>query len=334
MESFPGAGPRCMPGTKPDTSKISVSDIQSESERLLIVAFAENTTDAYNNDFSCFESFRNIYCLPLLWPPTTEQLVMFVSCLSLKGLSHSTARLYVNAVGFQCKMRDVLDVSRNYIIEKALEGFKRSAGVRKSRLPITKDILQHILSVLPLVCANVYESHLFAAAYSLAFFGFLRVSEHAVTNTGSNFKVISKSDILIKEKEGTLELTIRYSKTDQYGAGVVQKINRADMKTICAVNNVLEFLNRRPSIEGPLFCHLNGKPLTRYQFSAILKKALGSSHLDYGKYTAHSFRIGAATSAAMAGCDVETIKRAGRWRSGAYRVYLKPENVWALPRLA
>ena len=134
------------------------------------MAFAENTTDAYNNGSSCFESFRNIYCLPFLWPPTTEQLVMFVSWLSLKGLSHSTARLYVNAVGFQCKMRDVLDVSRNYIIEKALEGFKRSAGVRKSRLPITKDILQHILSVLPLVCANVYESHLYAAAYSLAFF--------------------------------------------------------------------------------------------------------------------------------------------------------------------
>ena len=94
-------------------------------------------------------------------------------------------------------------------------------------------------------------------------------------------------------------------------AGVVLKINRGDLKTICAVNNVLEFLKRRPSIVGPLFCHLNGKPLTRYQFSAILKKALGISHLDYGKYTAHSLRIGAATSAAMAGCDVEQLNGLG-----------------------
>jgi hypothetical protein len=112
---------------------------------------------------------------------------------------------------------------------------------------------------------------------------------------------------LIKEKEGTLELTIRYSKTDQYGAGAVLKINRADLKIICAVSNMLEFFKRRPSIDGPLFCHLNGKPLTTYQFSVILKKDLGSLHLDCRKYTAHSFRIGAATSAAMAGCDVETI---------------------------
>jgi uncharacterized protein (DUF1499 family) len=66
--------------------------------------------------------------------------------------------------------------------------------------------LQHILSVLPLVCAHSYGSHLFAAAYSLAFFGFLRDIELAVTNTRSVSKVISKSDILIKEKEGTLEL--------------------------------------------------------------------------------------------------------------------------------
>jgi hypothetical protein len=164
-----------MPRTKPDTSKILVYDIQSESERVLSVAFADNTKSAYAYGFSCFESTRNIYCLPVIWPPTTEQLVMSVSWLSLKGLSHSTARLYVKAVGFQCKMRDVLDVSRNYIIEKALEGIKRSAGVRMSRLPITKYILRHILSVLPLVCANAYESHLFAAVYSLAFFGFLRV---------------------------------------------------------------------------------------------------------------------------------------------------------------
>lgn len=55
------------------------------------------------------------------------------------------------------------------------------------------------------MCANVYESHLFASAYSLAFFfGFLRVSELAVTNRRSVSKVISKSDILINEKEGTL----------------------------------------------------------------------------------------------------------------------------------
>lgn len=64
-----------MSGTKLDTSKISVYDIKSESERLLNVAFAENTADAYSNGFSCFESFRNIYSI---WPPTTEQLVMFV----------------------------------------------------------------------------------------------------------------------------------------------------------------------------------------------------------------------------------------------------------------
>ena len=46
---------------------------------------------------------------------------MFISWPSLRGLSHSTTCLYVNAVGFQCKIRDVADVSRHNVIEKALE---------------------------------------------------------------------------------------------------------------------------------------------------------------------------------------------------------------------
>jgi hypothetical protein len=29
-----------------------------------------------------------------------------------------------------------------------------------------------------------------------------------------------------------------YSKTDQYGTGAIRKINRADLKIICAVNNI------------------------------------------------------------------------------------------------
>lgn len=258
---------------------------------------------------------------------------MFISWLSLKERAFSTARLYVNAIGFRCKVSNVCDVSRHYIIDKLLEGLKRSARVRESRLPITQNILQHILSVLPVVCSNFYESHLFAAAYCLAFFAFLRVSELAVTSKDSAANVISMSDLLVDRSEGYIIVTIRYSKTDQYGSGSVLKIKRSN-SAICAVSNMLEFLKRRPQVDGPLFCHLNGKPLTRYQFTSVLKKCLNNLRLDYGKFTSHSFRIGAATAAAMSGYDVETIKRAGRWRSEAYRVYLKKEDVHTLPCLA
>ena len=301
---------------------------------MLNTSVSDNTIDAYNTGLNSFNSFRSLYELQELWPPTIEQIVMFVSWLSLQGLAHSTARLYVKAVGFQCKMKIVSDVTRHYVIEKALEGFKRSSSgkARKSRLPITPQLLQRILSVIPVVCSNSYESYLFSAAYCLAFAAFLRVSELAVSSTKYVSNVLLNSDVEVNEKDGTAKITIRFSKTDQAGVGSVLIINRTGTE-LCAVSRLVEFVKRRPPIVGPFFCHLNGKPLTQYQFTAILKKCVCSFQPDYGKFTSHSFRIGAATAAAMAGYSVETIKQAGRWRSDAYRRYLKPESICTLPVL-
>ena len=259
-------------------------------------------------------------------------MTTYISWLSLQGLSHNTARLYVNAIGFQCKVKQVQDITRHFIIEKVLEGLKRSLTLRQPRLPITRNILQAILSVLPLVCSNLYESSLFSAAYCLAFSAFLRISELAVKNKKSVSDVLLISDIVLCKAEGTLTISVRHSKNDQYWKGSVLKIHKSG-SLICAVTTLVTYLKRRPSVSGPLFCHLGGLPLTRYQFTSVLKKCLTNLNLDYGKFTSHSFRIGAATAAAMAGYSVESIKKAGRWRSEAYRLYVKPDLVCSLPTL-
>lgn len=84
-----------------------------------------------------------------------------------------------------------------------------------------------------------------------------------------------------------------------------------------------EFLQVRPSITGPLFCHFSGKPLTRYQFSAVLAKVLAQSSIDSKNFKSHSFRIGAATTLALQGETQHVIQLAGRWQSNAYRTYIR-----------
>jgi len=49
---------------------------------------------------------------------------------------------------------------------------------------------------------------------------------------------------------------------------------------------------------GPLFAFEDGTPLTRTRFKSVLSATL---KLDDSQYNTHSFRIGAATLAKMAG---------------------------------
>jgi len=51
--------------------------------------------------------------------------------------------------------------------------------------------------------------------------------------------------------------------------------------------------------------------------------ALESAGVDQSKYCGHSFRIGAATTAAKNGMEDAVIKTLGRWRSLAYLEYVR-----------
>ena len=47
------------------------------------------------------------------------------------------------------------------------------------------------------------------------------------------------------------------------------------------------------------------------------------ANLPADKYAGHSFRIGAATTAASAGIEDSTIQTLGRWQSSSYLLYVK-----------
>lgn len=279
-----------------------------------------------------FESFRTKYTERLCWPPTIEQLTLFIAFLSLQGLSYKTASLYLCAVGFQCKVKNVKDTTKHYIVSKMIEGIKRSKPNKSVRLPITVSILNAIINVLPAVCSSTYESQLFKTAFCLAFFGFFRIGEITVSKQEYFNKVLAIQDIVLDENKGTLKINLRFSKTDQLGNGTIILLEKSGTN-ICPIQNMSLFLSIRPKIEGPLFCHINGKSLTRYQFATILKKSLACTNLNYQHYKTHSFRIGAASTAAKLGHSVETIKLAGRWSSNAYKVYVKSKHIKEMPKL-
>lgn len=87
------------------------------------------------------------------------------------------------------------------------------------------------------------------------------------------------------------------------------------------------YLSVRPVNFGSLFIHSDCSVLTRYQFNFVLKKCFVLLRLNHLHFTAHSFRIGAATEAARLGLDNSVIKRLGRWESDRFNIYIRPDLV-------
>ena len=67
----------------------------------------------------------------------------------------------------------------------------------------------------------------------------------------------------------------------------------------------------------------DGRPLTRQRLVKALREVLQAAGVDQSKYSDHSFRIGAATTAAAKGIEDSIIKTLGRWKSVAYLQYVK-----------
>ena len=74
---------------------------------------------------------------------------------------------------------------------------------------------------------------------------------------------------------------------------------------------------------GPFFKEQNGHPLTKSYFSQQIQTALQAIGLPYQNFAGHSFRIGAATTAARAGIKDSTIQAMGRWSSGVFLIYIR-----------
>ena len=115
---------------------------------------------------------------------------------------------------------------------------------------------------------------------------------------------------------------IKASKTDCFRTGVSIYLGKTNCH-LCPVSAVLSYIAVRGLDPGPLFRYENGTPLTREALVRELRLALASVGVDPSPYAGHSFRIGAATTAAAAGVEDAVIKILGRWQSAAYQLYVK-----------
>ena len=85
---------------------------------------------------------------------------------------------------------------------------------------------------------------------------------------------------------------------------------------------LLDYLARKGNKPGALFQWQDGTPLFKTWFVDAVRQALTAAHFPVKDYADHSFRIGAATTATMAGLEDSVILTLGRWKSTSYKLYI------------
>ena len=255
-------------------------------------------------------------------------MLLFVGFLYREKLAHGTIKSYLAAVRYEQIARGMGNPHIHAMpqLEYVLKGAKKATPAStRCRLPIMPEILQRLRQVWQRD-PNPRDSKMLWAAACLCFFGFLRSGE-IVSPSETAYDPLSHlcfRDVRVDSHSSPshLQITIKASKTDPFRQGVTLFIGVSGGK-LCPVAAVLNYLVARGSSPGPLFTWENGRYLTRERFVARVRLALLAAGYTAKNYAGHSFRIGAATTAARCGIQDSLIKTLGRWESAAYTRYIR-----------
>ena len=96
----------------------------------------------------------------------------------------------------------------------------------------------------------------------------------------------------------------------------------ADRHTHLPSGGIGDIRRATPGPGRTLLHHSAGVPVTKSWLVQQIRAVLSSLGLPQDEYAGHSFRISAATSAALAGVEDSTIQTLGRWQSAAFLQYI------------
>ena len=260
-------------------------------------------------------------------PATEMQLAEFVTYLADRvKVAPVTIKTYMAAVrSLHVEQGFGNPFAGTTLPHRVFTGVKRvhGTGPRLIRLPITLAVLRRIIYQLQRASWLPHTDQLMiGAACSLAFFGFMLCGELLGLQSG---------DVVIRrEPTKHLVASLRASKTDPFRQGCsvsVGSVNDSNAP-LCAVR-LIEAYQRAsaPTMAGanhPFFKYKNGQALSRAHLTSVVQRLLERDGCPYAAaFKGHSFRSGAATTAAEAGVPDWLIKTMGRWASDAYLTYIK-----------
>ena len=279
---------------------------------------AANTARAYKQKHKAYLQF----CRKHLLRKYSEKSICFFATELAQKIHYKSLQTYIAAIKhFMTRHKSAKRIKHMTLLHSLLARIKRVLGAkanRKPRLPITPKLLKLIKQTLQ--TKNQHDQYMLWCASLMSFFGLMRVSE---ITSPSHTKFIRDSTLMmadVKLHKSHVAIHLKASKTDQYKIGT-DIIIAKNSSAICPIKATRKYISHRSKKTGPFFQFANGSFLTARSFNSFIKNALPPT--AKGNYSAHSFRIGAATTAASLGYPKYTIQKMGRWRSKCYKNYIK-----------
>lgn len=298
------------------------------------MALAQSTKKTYDSGMRQFFTFCSQMNITPQLPIDEDTLINF-SVSMARSVQYSTIKNYLSAVkNYHSSHGYKLPLPNFLRLQLVLRGIKRSQGTcPRVRRPITLQLLNLFYHLLNVQRTDSKDSLMHWAAMTLAFFGFLRIGELTCNSSFDPKHHLMKRDITFMPKCSPkyMLVCIKVSKTDPFRQGQTIVIGKTD-SPLCPISAMVAYLNSRPfsSDSGPLFSYESGAFLTREKFTKATRLLISKGGLDSSEFAGHSFRIGAATTAASANLPPWLIKVLGRWSSDCFERYIRtPPSVLA-----
>jgi len=304
-----------------------ITDIKALQEETLLNlqnSKAKNTIRAYKSDFKDF----GLFCVQNGFkslPSDPKIISLYLTHLSTKELKMSTLKRRIVSIGVIHKLKGhYLDTKHPAIIENIMGIKRRKGSIQKGKKPILINNLKMIIKVIDEQKKDEIKKLRDKSIILIGFSGGFRRNE-----------IVSLDfDDLNFVSEG-LKISIRRSKTDQFGEGSIKALPYFNNSNYCPVVTLKKWIDISKINSGPLFrrfskgLKLSEHRLTDQTVALLIKEYLSLAGIDSKNYSGHSLRSGFATATADSGADERSIMAmTGHKSTEMVRRYIKDANLF------
>ena len=284
---------------------------------------ANNTLRAYKSDYKDFGAFCAKHGLSSL-PTEPKTVSLYLTHLS-KNSKISTLRRRLVSISTAHKLKGhYLDTKHPIIIEN-LMGIKRVKGsIQKGKKPL---LIKHLKLIIDVINEEKIDE-----------IKKLRDKSIILTGFGGGFR---RSELISIDHEDLefvsegLKITVKRSKTDQFGEGMIKGLPYFTNEKYCPVVNLKKWIEFSKIKSGPIFTRfskgssLTNKRLTDQSVVLIMKEYMSKAGIENKNFAGHSLRSGFATVAAESGADERSIMAmTGHKTTQMVRRYIREANIF------